>query len=115
MRDGLVLRLAKKNKKGLLHLVFSRFLLIAVLLVGQLVMYMAFLGWLNEYLPHFTAVELLFTLGMLLYLFNNRMDSSAKLTWLALIAVAPFLGAALLAYSQSRCPVSPCFSCKCGI
>ena len=39
---------------------------------------------------------------MVLYLFNNRMDSTAKLTWLALIAVAPLLGAFLLLYTQTN-------------
>ncbi|MBQ9347392.1 MAG: cardiolipin synthase [Oscillibacter sp.] len=100
MREGMVLRLVKKNRKGLLHLVFSRFLVMAVLLAWQILLYFTFLGWLNEYLPHFTAVQFLFTLFMILYLFNSRMDSSAKLTWLAVIAIAPFVGTAFLAYSQ---------------
>ena len=39
---------------------------------------------------------------MVLYLFNSRMDSSAKLTWLALIAVVPLFGALLLAFIQSN-------------
>lgn len=37
---------------------------------------------------------------MVIYLFNNKMDSSAKLTWLALIAVLPIFGAFLLAFTQ---------------
>ena len=102
MESENVVRLAKPKKKGLLHLLFSRFFLIVLLIAAQILMYLALLKWVRDYLPHYAVFEIIFTFAMILYLFNNRMDYSAKLTWLALIAVAPLLGTVLLAYTQTN-------------
>lgn len=100
MENENIVRLAKPKRKGLLSLLFSRFFLIALLIIAQILMYLALLKWVRDYLPHYAVFDFVFTLVMILYLFNNRMDYSAKLTWLALIAVAPLLGSVLLAYTQ---------------
>lgn len=97
-----VLYLAKPKKKGLLPLIFSRLFLIAVLLVLQILLLVALYGWFREYIPHFAAFQGLFTIVMVLYLFNNGMDSSAKLTWLIIIALFPIPGAIFLAYTQTN-------------
>ena len=94
------LRLAKPIKRGVLHLIFSRFLLILALLVLQVLLMVAFFRWLTEYLPYLTAVQTVFTLGMIVYLFNSRMDCSAKLTWMLIIAAMPLPGAALLFFTR---------------
>ena len=96
-----VLRLAKP-KKGLLSLVFSRLFLIVLLLAAQILLYIVVLCWLRQTLRYYAVMQTLFIFAMVLYLFNNRMDTSAKLTWLALIAVAPLLGVLLLAFTQSN-------------
>lgn len=95
-------RLAKPKLKGIWGLIFSRLLIVAILIVLQILLYLSFFIWLRQYLPHYAVADTLFTLVMVLYLFNNRMDSTAKLTWLALIAVAPLLGAFLLLYTQTN-------------
>ena len=97
-----VLRLAKPKKKGLLALVFSRTLLIAVLILAQIFLYLSAMTWLRQYLTHYAVFQVIFTLIMILYLFSSRMDYSAKLTWLAFIAIAPLPGAVLLAYTQTN-------------
>ena len=97
-----VLRLAKPEKKGLLSLVFSRLFLIAVLLALQVLLFVSLYGWFKEYVPHFAAFQIVFTALMLLYLFNNDMDSSAKLTWLGIIALFPIPGVIFFAYTQTN-------------
>ncbi|MBQ9662106.1 MAG: cardiolipin synthase [Oscillospiraceae bacterium] len=97
-----VVRLAKPRKKGLLYLVFSRFFIIALLIALQIAFYVMLAMWLREYLPHYAIVQALFGLVMVIFLFNSRMDYSAKLTWLALIAVFPLAGALMLAYTQNN-------------
>ncbi len=94
------MRLAKPVKRGLLHLVFSRFLLILALLALQVLLFVAFFRWMADYLPYLTAFQTLFTLAMTVYLFNSGMDSSAKLTWMLIIAAAPLPGAALLFFTR---------------
>ena len=73
-----VLRLSAPKKKGLLRLIFSRLFLIAVLLVLQVLLFVALYGWFREYIPHFAALQGLFTVVMVLYLFNNGTDSSSS-------------------------------------
>ena len=97
-----VMRLAKPKRKGILGLIFSRLTIIVVLLLLQVLLYITLFAWFRQYLPHYAAVQIVFTLVMVLYLFNNQMDSTAKLTWLALIAVLPVVGAFLLLYTQTN-------------
>ena len=101
--DETVLRLLRPMKSGLMHLVFSRFLLVFLLLVLQVLMIAAFYGWLNKQLAAYAALlQGIFTFVMVVYLFNVRMDSSAKLTWMFIIAIIPVTGAILLAFTQGN-------------
>ena len=95
-----IVRLAKPRKKGLLHLVFSRFFLIAGLLILQILMVISFNIWLSELLTYFSVITALVVIGGVIYLFSSDMDSSAKLTWMFVIAIAPITGAALLFFTQ---------------
>ena len=95
-----VVRLAKPVKKGLLRLVFSRFFVIALLLVFQILLLAVAYGYLTDRLPILLSVTWLFTVVMILYLFNCSMDSSAKLTWMLVIAILPLVGALFLLFTQ---------------
>ena len=95
-----VYRLAEPRKKGLIHLVFSRFFVILILIALQVALVISFYAWLKQYLPFFSLVLVLFTLGGVIYLFNCGMDSSARLTWMFIIALLPITGVALLAFTQ---------------
>ena len=95
-----VVRLAKPRKKGLLRLVFSRFFIVALLLLLQVALAVVVNRWLTEQIPVFVLLEALFTLAMVIYLFNNTMDSAAKLTWMFIISILPLPGAAMLAFTQ---------------
>ncbi|MBO5521691.1 MAG: cardiolipin synthase, partial [Eubacterium sp.] len=101
MEDN-ILRLAKPRKKGLLGFVFSRFLIILILLLLQAFVYVALFVWLERYVSHFYVIMTLFTLVMVVYLFMSQIDASAKLTWLLIMAVLPFVGAFLLWYTQTN-------------
>ena len=97
-----VVRLAKPLKKGLLHLVFSRFCLIALLLVFQIAVLVLAYGYFTDKLPILINLLRLLSLVMVVYLFNCNMDSSAKLTWMFIIAILPLPGAAFLFFTQSN-------------
>ena len=97
-----VYRLAEPRKPGLLHLLFSRFFLIVVLLLVQIALVFSFYKWLNNLLPFFSTLTFLFTIAGVIYLFNSGMDSSAKLTWMFVISLVPITGVALLAWTQSN-------------
>ena len=101
-KDEPVFRLAKPVKKGILRLVFSRFLLIALLLVLQVAIIIVIPRWLKPYVPSLSALQTLFVLGMVVYLFNCSMSTSAKLTWMLIISVLPLAGAAMLLFVQTN-------------
>lgn len=96
-----VLRLAKPVRKGVLGLVFSRLLLIVLLVLLQVFLILGFFRWLGLWLPHFAVIKTVITVAGVLYLFNNRMDNSVKLTWMVLIALFPVPGVLLLGYTQT--------------
>ena len=92
--------LAKPRKKGLWHLIFSRFFIIALLLLVQVAVYVFFYGWLRSWMPCFTVLLSAFTAIVTVYLFNSGMDFSAKLTWMLLIAILPLTGAIFFFFTQ---------------
>ena len=100
MEDTNIIRLAKPRKKGILSFIFSRFLFIAILLGLQVALYISIFVWLYQYTRHYLVIATLFTLVMVIYLFLSSIDNSAKLTWMFIIAVVPFVGAILLWYTQ---------------
>lgn len=97
-----IVRLAKPLKKGLLRLVFSRFCVIALLLVFQILVLIAVYGYFADKLPILISLLRLFSLVMVIYLFNCDMDFSAKLTWMFVISTLPLPGAAFLFFTQSN-------------
>ena len=102
MEEEKVLRLAKPKKKGLLRLIFSRFLIIGLLILLQILILVSLFGLLSDLVPYVQVIASLFTLVVIFYIFNSRMDTSAKLTWLVVIALAPLPGALFLVYCKKN-------------
>ncbi len=100
-QDG-VFRLAKPKRKGLLGLIFSRFFIIALLIVVELDVLILPIILLHDYLHHFYVGLAIFTLIIMIYLFNNKMDSTAKLTWMLIISVLQVPGALMLLFTQTN-------------
>lgn len=67
-----VLRLVKKSRKGVLRVVFSRFGLMALLLILELVLLWMMWRWFNNDFEWFAAVQGIFTVLMFFHLFNSR-------------------------------------------
>ena len=97
-----VASLAKPVKKGILRLIFSRFFLIALLLILQIGIAVVGVLWFQKELPALLYVQAAFIFAMVVYLFNCGMDSSAKLTWIFIISIMPFAGAAMLLFTQTN-------------
>ncbi len=100
-KDENGLSLLKKGKKSLVHMVFSRMGLILTLLLIQVLFLLGMFQWFKDFLPHILGGTTLFTVGMVLYLLNSRIDPSAKITWLVVIMLLPVFGALLFWYTQS--------------
>lgn len=97
-----IISLAKPVKKGLLRLLFSRFFVFALLLILQVALLAMVYLQFREKLPVLIYIQGVFSFVMIVYLFNSDMDSSAKLTWMLIISVLSFAGAAMLLWTQSN-------------
>ena len=97
-----VVRLAKPLKKGPLRLLFSRFCVIALLLVLQIAILVSAYGYFTDKLPILVNLLRVFSFVMVIYLFNCDMDSSSKLTWMFIISIFPLPGAAFLLFTKSN-------------
>ena len=97
-----IYRLAEPKKKGLIHLLFSRFLIIVLLILLQVLAIVFFYNWLLEIAPWVMILYRIFSVVIIIFLFNNRMDSTAKLTWMFVIAILPLVGAFFLWFTQSN-------------
>lgn len=102
MKDEKIFRLAKPRRKGVLSIVFSRFLIIALLILLQAAFMIAFYGWLVRLLPFYSGFLAIFTVLMIVYMFNSEMDSSAKLTWMFMIALAPLPASIFLVFTKTN-------------
>ena len=96
------IRLLKKGQKGLVHAIFSRFGLILVLLLLQVLALVSLLRWFGGLLPHYFGGTLLATAAMMVYLLNQDMDNSVRITWLVVIALVPVLGVPLFWYTKKE-------------
>ena len=85
----------EKGKRGLLRMVFSRTMLIVLLLLLNFGLVFSFLFELIQGIPILFGSMVVFTAVMELYVLNSRDSTTIKLTWCILIAVLPLFGAAL--------------------
>ncbi|MCR5624151.1 MAG: PLDc N-terminal domain-containing protein, partial [Lachnospiraceae bacterium] len=97
-----ILILDRLHKKGFLQFFFSRglglLLLMAIQVFVVFFMYVLF----ASYMPHYTVIQLLFQLAVLLYIFNCDMDSTPKLTWLWIIMLLPVPGSILFLFTKTE-------------
>ena len=97
-----VVRLAKPVRKGITRLLFSRFFIIALLMVLQVGVVVSAYVWFAEKIHIVLYFLWVLTFVMIVYLFNSNMDSSAKLTWMLVISFLPIAGAMMLLWTQSN-------------
>ena len=101
-KKNFVMYLTNLKNKSISKLFFSRFALIVLLLLIQIFLWLSLFVWLEEFLPYYTTFQIAFVFATSIYLFNSNMDSSAKLTWLMVIAVLPFFGAIFFVFTKSN-------------
>ena len=99
-RENGILRLTKRQKKGILTPIFSRFLIITLLLILQFLLISGFFVWIDEFKPFFHIMTGLILFFAMVYLFSCDMDPTGKLTWLFFIALFPIPITLFLAYTR---------------
>ena len=91
----------EKSRKGMLKMVFSRTMLITVLLLLNFALAFLMVFKLLEGLPILFGSVIAFTAVMELIILNSRDHVNFKLTWCVIVAVLPLFGAAM--YFLIRC------------
>lgn len=95
--DGL--RLLKKGQRGIMTLIFSKMSIVLVFLLLNIGLLFAVFKWFIEFLPHIAGGTVIFTVGMVIYLLNSRLDPTAKITWLVVIMWLPVFGSLLYLFT----------------
>lgn len=102
MDNNEVLGLLPKSRKNLLRIIFSRLGLVVITIIAEIVLLVGAYLWAFSYFKWLVLVQFIFTIIMILYLFNCSMDASAKLTWLFLIMLAPVPASIFLWFTQKN-------------
>ncbi len=85
----------KNGKRGLLRIIFSRTMLITLLLLLNFLYIFSIVFDLFQFVPVLFGSMVVFTAIMELVILNSHDDVDVKLTWAVVVAVLPILGAAL--------------------
>lgn len=95
------LTLLKKGQRGIIHAIFSRFGLMLLMLVAQMMFLIGIFQWFEEFLPHFLGAMVLISFVMVVYLLNSGINPTAKITWLMVLILMPVFGVLLFSFTQS--------------
>lgn len=95
------LRLLKKGQKGVIHAIFSRFGLILLLFIVQVLFLFGIFIRFEEFMPHIFGSSVALSFVMVVYLLNSRINPTVKVTWLIVIMILPVFGVLLFLYTQS--------------
>ena len=85
----------------MIHAIFSRFGLILLLFIVQVLILFGIFIRFEEFLPHIFGGSVLLSVGMVIYLLNSQINPTAKITWLIVIMLLPVFGVLLFIYTQS--------------
>ena len=88
----------KNGKRSLLRIVFSRTMLITVLLVINFLYLFSVIFDLFRFVPILFGSMVIFTAAMELWILNSGDDADVKLTWAVVVAVLPLVGAILYTF-----------------
>lgn len=96
----------EKSRRGLLKMVFSRTMMITVLLLANFALVFLLIFKLIEGLPILFGSVILFTAVMELIILNSPYHVNIKLTWCVIVAVLPLFGAVMyffIRYDLGNC------------
>lgn len=98
--DDQEIHLLQRGKRGVLHVVFGRFTVIALLLVLEVALMFGAAHALGKYSPVFYAVGRVLAVACILYLVNKPGNPTGKITWIVLIMALPAFGLLLYLFVQ---------------
>lgn len=100
--EHLGIHLLKKGQKGIVSVVFSRLGIFVVMILLQLLCFVAVIKEFGDFLPHIYGLTIGFTVLVAIYLLSTEIDPTAKITWLIAIMALPVFSAILFIYTQTN-------------
>ena len=99
-RDNTGIRLVEKSRRGILHVLFGRTMLIIVLFALQIfLLYSAFRS-MRRFMPYIYGLLMVFYGTIIIRLVNKSSDPASKITWILLIVLLPPVGIALYLFAE---------------
>ncbi len=92
--------IVKKGKRGFVHIIFGRTMIIIFLLLIQVAFLVGLMFSAGKYIPYLFGSISIFTAVMLIFVLNTKSDASVKLSWCFFIAVLPVFGALMYLFVQ---------------
>mgnify|MGYP003290974356 CR=1 FL=1 len=89
-----------KGKRGIIQIIFSRTMVIIVLLAVQFLLLFAWMLRLNRYAPYLLGGSYVVAAFMLIYILQTKDNPMIKLSWSIMVAVLPVFGSLLYFYVQ---------------
>ena len=86
-------KLVKQSKRGIIHVIFGRTMVIILLLLVQFLFLFHLIFFAEQYVPYFFGSITAFTTIMLVFVLNTNDNPSIKLSWCFFIGVLPVFGA----------------------
>ncbi|MBQ8579532.1 MAG: cardiolipin synthase [Oscillospiraceae bacterium] len=93
-------RLLRQGKRGLFRIIFSRSMLLMLLLAANFLVFFLFAFRLLQGLPLLFGSVTVFTAVVLIIVLNDRGDPSIKLSWCVMIALVPLPGAVMYFFNR---------------
>ncbi len=93
-------RLISKGRRGLLHFIFGRSLLVVLMLAVQIALLVGAFNSLQSAMPYYYATLILLYGGMILHVVNKSSEPYTKITWILLVVLAPPLGLTLYLFVE---------------
>lgn len=94
--------MSEKTKAKIRNIVFSRFIITAVLLMLQIWILFLFYGWLKEYIQVGMAFATGLGIILIIYMVNSANASTYKLAWVLIFAIFPVFGTLLFLYIRTN-------------
>ena len=95
-------RTAKKAKKVVLSVVFSRTALILLLVVVQLLLMLGLATYLTDYVVYVYGAMNILGAVIVVYIINQRGNPAFNMTWVLLILISPVFGCLFYLYVKSQ-------------
>lgn len=80
------------GKRGVAHVIYGRSIMIILMLVLQVLVLLAMMGWYRQYVQYFYGGYILLTITVVLVIMNNDENPVYKIAWLIPVLVFPVFG-----------------------